>query len=54
MYWVVSELGADVKDMAVPAVALDAVVANLIVLLSDAMAKYNVELFKPPIALLAA
>ena len=42
-----SELGAEVKDMAVPAVALDAVVANLIVLLSDAIAKYNVELFNP-------
>ena len=37
MYWVVSELGAEVKDMAVPAVALVAVVANLIVLLSDAI-----------------
>ena len=38
-----SELGAEVKDMAVPAVALDAGVANLIVLLSDAIAKYNDE-----------
>ena len=38
MYWVVFELGTDVKDMAVPAVALADVVANLIVLLSDAIA----------------
>ena len=38
MYWVVSELGAEVKDMAVPAVALDAVVASLMVLLSVAIA----------------
>ena len=49
-----SELGADVKDTAVPAVALVAFVANLIVLLSDAIVKYSVELSNPPIALLAA
>jgi len=34
----VSELGAEVKDIAVPAVAFDAVVANLMVLLSVAIA----------------
>ena len=38
MYWVVSELGAEVKDTAVPAVAFDEVVASLMVLLSVAIA----------------